>query len=197
MREFFEKVSPIFSKYQNEKHVEFEFRLGKINRGSFDTNVGQETFERILQGLQKYQGWEKVSKKSDVAYYKDEIRLVIDDDTEESVQVTKHKLSHFDYSLTGKPFDVRFAVATEKPSTQEVDEFTKARKRTRTSFVRKNLSIDMTIISGDPSDWDSEEENTFQIEFEVIDPTKVQDRDTLYNIVHKVQDVLALGPCMK
>jgi hypothetical protein len=197
MREFFEKVSPIFSKYQNEKHVEFEFRLGKINRGSFDTNVGQETFERILRGLQKYQGWEKVSKKSDVAYYKDEIRLVIDDDTEESVQVTKHKLSHFDYSLAGKPFDVRFAVATEKPSTQEVDEFTKARKRTRTSFVRKNLSIDMTIISGDPSDWDSEEENTFQIEFEVIDPTKVQDRDILYNIVHKVQDVLALGPCMK
>ena len=43
----------------------------------------------------------------------------------------------------------------------------------------------------------SEEENTYQIEFEIIDPTKVRDRDTLYNIIYKIQDVLLLGPLMK
>jgi hypothetical protein len=197
MKEFFEKVSPIFSKYQNEKHMEFELRLGKINRGSFDTNVGQETFEKILRGLHKYKGWEKVVKKSDVAYYKDEIRLIIDDETEESVQVTKHKIGTVDYSLSGKPFDVRFSFATEKPCSVEVEEYVKARKRERVSFVRKNLSIDMTVISGDPSDWDAEEDLAYQIEFEVVDPTQVHDKDTLYNIVYKVQDVLDLCPLMK
>ena len=197
MKEFFEKVSPIFSKYQNEKHVEFEFRLGKINRGTFDTDVGQETFEKILRGLHKYTGWERVSKKSDTAYYKDEIRLLIDDETEESVQVTKHKIGTVDHSLVGHPFDVRFAFATEKPCKQDVDEYTRARKRSRTSFVRKNLSIDMTVVSGDSEDWDAEEDLSYQIEFEIIDPSKVKDVDTLYNIVYKVQDVLALGPFMK
>ena len=53
MNELFEKVGPTFSKFQNEKDIEIELRLGKINRGSFDTNVGQHTFEKILQGLHK------------------------------------------------------------------------------------------------------------------------------------------------
>lgn len=197
MNNLFENVYPIFLKFQNEKYIEFEMRLGKINRGSFDTNVGQQMFEKVLSGLKKYKGWEHVSKKNDVAYYKDNIRLIIDDDTDESVQVIKQKLVKTDYSLDNKHFDVRFSVAKETPCQQVVDEFTSARKRTRESFIRKNLSIDMTIITGNPADLDSEEENTYQIEFEIIDPKKVCDRDTLYNIIHKIQDVLLLGPLMK
>jgi len=197
MNDLFEKVSPIFSKFQNEKYIEIEMRLGKINRGSFDTNVGQQMFEKVLSGLKKYQGWEHTSKKNDVAYYKDNIRLIIDDDTEESIQVIKQKLVKTDYSLDNKQFDVRFAVSRETPCQQTVEEFTSARKRTRESFIRKNLSIDMTIISGNPADLDSEEENSYQIEFEIIDPKKVCDRDTLYNIIYKIQDVLLLGPRMK
>jgi hypothetical protein len=193
MKEFFEKVGPIFSKYQNTQYVEFEMRLGKLNRGSFDTNVGQETFEKILRRLRKYKGWEKVSEMSDVAYYNGDTRLVIDDETENSTQVVKKKLEKIDHILSGMPLDVRFAVATETPDSREVEEFLSARKRTRTSFVRKNLSIDMTITSGNPTDLDSEEENVYQIEFEIIDPKKVVDTDTLYNIVHKVNDVLALS----
>lgn len=197
MKELFDKVSPIFLKFQNEKYIEIEMRLGKINRGSFDTNVGQQMFEKVLRGLKKYQGWEKVSKSNDVAYYKDNIRLIIDDDTDESVQVIKQNLVKTDYSLDNRPLDVRFSVSKETPCTHEVDEYISARKRTRESFIRKNLSIDMTIISGNTSDLDSEEENSFQIEFEIIDPSKVHDKNTLYNIIHKIQDVLLLGPLMK
>ena len=193
MKEFFEKVSPIFSKYQNAQHVEFEMRLGKLNRGSFDTNIGQETFEKILRRLRKYNGWEKVAETSDVAYYNGDIRLIIDDETENSTQVVKKKFEKIDHVLGGMPLDVRFAVATETPDDREVEEFLSARKRTRTSFVRKNLSIDMTITSGNPTDMDSEEENMYQIEFEIIDPKKVVDANTLYNIVHKVNDVLILS----
>ena len=193
MNELFEKVGPTFSKFQNEPHVEMELRLGKINRGTFDTNVGQATFEKILRRLHKYTGWEKVKKTSDVAYYKDSIRLVIDEDTDESVQVMKKKIGTVDQMLPGRPLDVRFAVATENPCTQDVDEYASAKKRVRESFVRKNLSIDMTVVSGNPADLDSEEENSYQIEFEILDPTKVTDNIVLYNLMYKVNDVLDLA----
>ena len=52
----------------------------------------------------------------------------------------------------------------------------------------------MTIVAGNPADLDSEEENVYQVEFEIIDPTIIRDRDTLYNIVYKVSDVLKLIP---
>jgi hypothetical protein len=193
MKAIFEKISPLFSKFQNEQNIEFEMRLGKINRGSFDTNVGKETFEKVLRALKKYQGWESVKSTSDVAYYLDNIRLIINDDNEAYVQVIKEKLVKSDHTLPG-PFDVRFSVAKETPYDKEGIEFTSAKQRTRESFVRKNLSIDMTIISGNPSDLDSEEEQSYQIEFEIIDPKLVRDQDTLYNIIHKVQDVLNILP---
>ena len=41
-------------------------------------------------------------------------------------------------------------------------------------------------------DLDSEEENVYQVEFEIIDPKLIKDRDTLYNIIYKVHDVLKL-----
>ena len=50
----------------------------------------------------------------------------------------------------------------------------------------------MTIVSGNPADLDSEEENSYQVEFEIMDATKVRDMDMLYNIIYKVQDVLKL-----
>lgn len=191
MNELFEKVvNPTFSKFQHEKYVEMELRLGKINRGSFDTNVGQSAFEKILRGLHKYKGWEKVTRVQDVAYYKDGIRLVINEDTDESVQVVKSTIVKMNHTLANKPLDVRFSVSREIPDSQEVDEFTCAKKRIRESFVRKNLSIDMTIVSGNPSDFDSEEESVYQIEFEIIDPTKVRTKDELFNIVYKIQNVL-------
>jgi hypothetical protein len=193
MNALFEKVGPTFSMYQNEPHVEMELRLGKINRGTFDTNVGQSTFEKILKRLHKYTGWESIKKTSDIAYYKDNIRLIVDEDTDESIQITKKKIAHVDHMLPGKPLDVRFAVATEKPCTQEVDEYVTAKKRVRESFVRKNLAIDMTVVSGNPADLDSEEENSYQIEFEILDPKKITDNTVLYNLVYKVNDVLDLA----
>jgi len=191
MKELFEKVDPIFSKFQNEKNIEFELRLGKINRDYFDTNIGKETFEKILYALKKYPSWESVKHTRDVVYYQDNIRLVINDETEESTQIIKEKLVKIDNVLPG-PLDVRFSVARETPFQKDDLEFTDAKQRTRESFVRKNLSIDMTVVSGNPTDFDSEEEQSYQVEFEIINPKLVKDQDTLYNIVHKVQDVLKI-----
>jgi len=189
MKELFEKINPIFSKFQNEKNIEIEMRLGKINRGSFDTNIGLNAFDKILRALKKYKGWENVKQSTDMCYYQDNISLTIDEKTEDSVQVIKEKLTKVDQKLSG-PLDVRFSIAKEIPFEKEDIEFTFVRKRIRESFIRKNLSIDMTIVSGNPDDFDCEEEETYHVEFEIINPRIVNNVDTLYNIVHKIQDVL-------
>jgi hypothetical protein len=52
----------------------------------------------------------------------------------------------------------------------------------------------MTISSGDNVDMDSEEECSYQIEFEIIDPKSVSDLNEFFNIVHKVNDLSKLIP---
>jgi hypothetical protein len=41
---------------------------------------------------------------------------------------------------------------------------------------------------------DSEEECSYQIEFEIINPQDVKSRDEFFNIVHKVNDLSKLIP---
>ena len=68
------------------------------------------------------------------------------------------------------------------------------RKRTKTrhSFVRKNLSIDMTISSGDNADMDSEEEASYQIEMEFVKPSDVDSIYKFKNILQKIDDLTKL-----
>ena len=186
----FSATKPVFEKFMNQPNTEFEFRLGKITPVSFDTNVGRVMFEKILHGLKKYREWESVKSTSDVVYYAGPVRLTIDDETDTSVQITKKKLYKMDHSVTGKPFDVRFSVASETPATIPDIEYTQARQRKRESFLRKNVVIDMTTMSGNPNDLDSEEEITYHVELEIVDPTKVGDQ--LYNVIHKIYNVLEL-----
>lgn len=61
--------------------------------------------------------------------------------------------------------------------------------KTRTSYIRKNLSIDMTSIIGGAQDMDSEDPFTYQVEFEIIKPENVEDKNTLFNIIHKIKDL--------
>jgi hypothetical protein len=186
----FSETKPLFEKFCKTPNVEFEFRLGKsVNGGkSFDTNVGKATFDRILRRLKKYQGWQSCAQSVDTVYTSDSsIRLTIDANTDQQTQIRKQKLYKNDFAIPGRAFDVRFAVAVEEPISLQDVEYTRARQRTRHSFVRKNVRIDATVVTGDPNDMDSEEEAVYQVELEVIDPTKV---DNFYNVVFKIQNLL-------
>ena len=186
-----EKVLPVFDSFKDEEHIEVELRLGKYNGSFFDTNMGKETFERVLAGLKKFPNWEKTeSSVSDIFYNdKDSIRITSNQDTGEQKMVQKINVVKDDFS--GTPTDMRFSVSREIPTWGEY-EMDRKRTKTRYSFVRKNLSIDMTISSGDNADMDSEEESSYQIEFEIVDPTKVSSRDEFFNIIHKVNDLSKL-----
>ena len=188
-----EKLLPVFESHKDEENIEVEIRLGKHNGSLFDTNVGKETFERILDGLKRYNGWENIKTTTSENYYNDanSIRITVNEDTGEQTMIQKINVVKEDF--TGEPLDVRFSVSREIPTWGEYP-MDRKRTKTRYSFMRKNLSIDMTISSGDNVDMDSEEECSYQIELEIVKPQDVGTRDEFFNILHKVNDLSKLIP---
>ena len=185
------KFKPIFDANKGKKHVEFEIRFGQINNDMFVTNVGKDRFEKVMKAMKSYSGWEDVVESSTSVYYRGESRMSIDDDTEEATNVKKSKVAKIDHRIPDEPLDVRFCASIEQPiepSDDEVMDYVRCKKRI--SFVRKNLSIDMTVVTGQPDDLDDEEEETYEIELEIVDPSKVQSDNHFFNIIYKIQCVL-------
>jgi hypothetical protein len=172
--------------------TEIEFRFGRKTRGGFDTNVGREPFQNVLKALGKYEGWESTKHtKSTVYYFPDSKRLTVDEETDEQVGQIKKRLKVDDFELEGHPLDVRMGISTEEPYEYDGEETSNEQKtKERWSFVRKNLSIDLSVVKGTPDDLDCDEDTSYQIEMEIIDPTAINDRDTLYNILYKIFDLL-------
>lgn len=192
VRTLFESIKPLFEQHKNDEHVEFEFRLGKFNCGTFDTDVGKQRFELVLDGLRQYAGWEQIVSINEEVFYRqsDNLRISIDSTTGDEKIVKKERVHNEDFEkLRGAPYDVRFGISKEIPVEDYEGEMDKKKNKYRLSFIRKNLSIDMTIINGDVEDMDTEDPNRYQIEFEIIDPKLVTDDNALFNIVHKIKDV--------
>ena len=186
-----EKIRDVFETHKNEEHIEVEIRLGKHNGSLFDTNVGKETFERVLKGLKKYNGWEETKTTSTDVFYDDTngIRISSDEDTGEQIMVQKIKVVKEDFK--SEPLDVRFSISREIPTHGSYD-MDRKRSKYRHSFIRKNLSIDMTVSSGDSVDMDSEDASSYQIELEIVKPSDVDSYNDLFNILHKVNDLSKL-----
>lgn len=183
-----EKVLPIFEAHKNEGDIEVEIRFGKHNGALFDTNVGKDVWKQVLKGLKKYNGWESVRTSTVDVYYNDNnnIRISVDEDSGEQTMIQKISVVKEDFKR--EPLDVRFCVAREIPMSGEY-EMDRKRTKTRHSFVRKNLSIDMTISSGDNADMDSEEEASYQIEMEIVKPSDVDSIYKFKNILQKIDDL--------
>jgi len=188
-----DKVLPVFEAHKQEDDIEVEIRLGKHNGSLFDTNVGKDVWKRVLAGLKKYDGWESVKMTTSDVYYNDtnNIRITCDEDSGEQTMI--QKVSFFKEDFKRDPLDVRFCVAREIPTSGEY-EMDRKRTKTRHSFLRKNLSIDMTISSGDNADMDSEEEATYQIELEIVKPSDVDSIYKFQNILQKIDDLAKLIP---
>ena len=191
----FNSVKDLIFQSKDTPELEIEMRLGKMNGTFFDTNVGEKTFDKILEALEQFQHWEE--KKSDaveVFYYNEsKKRLTWDEENGTQECVMKKNILKKDFSDDKSPYDVRVSVAqeitTDKPEDEDADRMIEKYRR---SFIRKNLSIDMTIISGDSQDMDDEDGKKFQVELEIIDPTKIEDEPKLFNIIHKVSDILKI-----
>jgi hypothetical protein len=182
--------------HRNQPNVEIEIRLGKVNRGKFDTNVGKQTFEKVLRRLRKFTEWESVKESQSTVYYDTAAskRVVMNDETDEMEScVIKKRLHVNDQVLDGFPVDARLGISSEVPYDREQDteeNFTRVKKRKRYSFVRKGLSIDLSEVGGDTDDKDSEETTEYQIELEILDPpVNAAERHQVFNIIYKISDI--------
>ena len=193
METFFDRWERLIRQHEKTPHVEVEIRLGKINRGSFDTNITKETYERVLRRLKKYDGWERIEESDTSRFYYEGGRRATYDNTKDDITecVTKSRVLVDDAPLANHPFDVRLGISKEIPCDHvEDEEYTKTRNVKRVSFIRKNLRIDVSAVSGDPDDLDSEHEVEYQVELELMHVP--QERHELYNMVYKVFDVLKI-----
>ena len=176
-------------------NIEIELRFGKANGNYFDTNIGSKNFDKIIQALEKYEGWEdKKVENTEVFYYNSSRkRLTWDENNGTQECVVKENIYKQNFSEKKCDYDVRFSVSKEIPTSKPEDEDAdRMIEKYRRSFIRKNLSIDMTIISGDTKDMDDEDGKKFQVELEIIDPTKIEDEPQLFNILNKVSDILKI-----
>jgi hypothetical protein len=191
-RPLFEKWEPIITKHKMTPNTEIEFRFGRKSGGGFDTNVGEATFKKVLRALQKYDGWETTNHTNATVYYfEGSKRLTVNEETDEQVGHIKTRVKVDDFPLTNAPLDVRLGISKEIPFEYDGEETsTEQKTKERWSFVRKNLSIDMSIVKGNPDDKDCDEDTVHQIEMEIIDPTKISNTNELFNLIHKVFDLL-------
>lgn len=191
MKDAFHTFEPYFTAHKSKRNAEIEFRLGRKGNGMFDTNVGEAVFRRLLRALEKYKGWESVEvEEYDVYYGPNNIRTTVYPDGTEN-NIIKARVENIDHNSVDLPFDIRMGISTETPiDVPDGMEYEMTKHKERTSFIRKNLRIDMTIVSGDPEDKDCEDESEYQIEFEIMKLSKVKNRDDLYNHIYKIKDLL-------
>jgi|TARA_B110000444_G_scaffold50001_1_gene45934 hypothetical protein len=186
-------VFPLVNQYKDEEYIELEFRLGKFNGTMFDTNIGKPTHDFIMHGLSKYTGWDRIIASEEEVFYRssDGVRISVDSATGDEVIVQKNRIKNHDLKHLGNvPFDIRFSVSKEIPLPEDTErDMDKKKTKKRVSFIRKNVSIDMTIVSGDSHDMDSEDSMSYQMEFEAIDATSCETKDDLFKVIHKINDV--------
>jgi hypothetical protein len=202
----FDRWEKLIETHKANENTEIEIRFGRGSTRGFDTNVGQETFKKVLQALGTYEGWEsKNHSEVTVYYFEDEgtggsradrrsyKRLSVNEQTEEQIGEIKTRVKVDDFQLPNEPLDVRLGISTEVPFEYDGEETsTEQKTKERWSFVRKNLSIDMTIITGTPDDKDSDDDKMYQIEMEIIDPSQIQNKIELFNLLYKVFDLMKL-----
>lgn len=186
----FQKTLQSFNHYKSLPNLEIELRLGKKNGNFFDTNIGEEKFNKIKTALDNFKEWEEVTDTEISSYFLGEKRMDFNEKTEETKTIIKDKFFKFDHVLENQPLDIRLSFAKETPCDDIDSEADFMRHKVRKSYIRKNLSIDLTIVSGDSEDMDDECENKYEVELEIIDPSKINSEKTLYNIIYKIYCIL-------
>ena len=188
----FERWAQVIETHKASENTEIEIRFGRRSGTKFDTNVGKPTFQKVLQALTRYEGWETTDHSEVTVYYfEGGKRLSVNEQTDEQKGEIKTRVTVDDFQLPNEPLDVRLGISTEVPFEYDGEETsTEQKTKERWSFVRKNLSIDMTIITGTPDDKDSDDDKTYQIELEIIDPSQIQNKIELFNLLYKVFDLM-------
>lgn len=191
MDNIFRVIEKSFFLKKDLPHLTCSFHLGRFNNDTFDPNVGKDRFNSVLRALRKYTEWEAVVDDIHSSYHLNDKRMDIDENTQNHRTCVIKKVNEFDFVLRNLPLDAKVEMVQEIPIEPLTDEADSMKTVKRTSFVRKNLSIEMMIKSGDSDDMDEEDPETYEMKMTIVDPRIVTDMDTLYNLIYKIKCVLA------
>ena len=182
--ELMEAFADHIRRFRAQKNVEIEVRLGKLNNGFFDTDIGEPLFKKLVQALEKYKGWEKVEVTNDEVFYWDNgIRCIYDG--KDSVYQKKSAVMKKDVRLP--KMDVRLGISTEVSVPEVTEDAQRAVSRHRKSFLRNNVWIDCTEVSGSSDDKYCEVFSQYQVELEFLD---VSNDQLIFSALHKVKDLI-------
>lgn len=166
-----EPIKEVLEKYKDTLNVELEGRLGIYNadEGVFDTNIGEESYKKILDMLKSCKKWEDEDEVTITDYFSKNLRLSVDDKGNKKC-IEKRKVSQHTFVNVTHPFDFRISVSIEEP--KDIKRFPsrrdklKSREKFRKTFNYDKNSFDITRV--DSKNKENEIATHFEYEVEHV-----------------------------
>jgi hypothetical protein len=149
-------LTEYFFRHAFEEDNEVEVRLGQFVSKRFNPGISAESFHTIMDRLTSDLEWvERQDYMQQTDYLtKNGLRLRVSEDEDSAVIVNKRNSSIVDVRCNGAPFDFRVSFAKEKPVLFEAGmaerikgEAVTIRHKDRVSFMYKNFSWDLSVVS--------------------------------------------------
>jgi len=157
--------------------IELEGRLGRIDsiNNTFDTNIGEENYNKIKKMLDTCKEWDAIYETSEINYFNKNLRMTCDLETKriypKNEKDTVHKMPNFcieknrqlqkTICLKSQLFDTRLSLSLEKQQTKKkmksnfpqifntnctkVEYYSRKKKRYRYVF-KDGMHFDLTIV---------------------------------------------------
>jgi hypothetical protein len=194
------ELKNIFEKYRFIPNVEIELRLGWYCVDHFDTNIGKQFYNTILEQLSLFD--ETCKSVSNTEVYVDNFNRIVYDTNKQRV-VSCHKkikLHTIDIKLFGTPYDIRISVSVEKPTKYSkelnLEHIKKIRSRKRNRFSYKMWHYDLTQIESEDTHklTDSCQAYEFELEFNpILCDKRVTNLFLAKSALMKLMDIVTLN----
>jgi len=156
LQEAVEVLCQQINSWGNVPHLEIEARIGFFNQeddgtwvGPFDSDVGQEWFNKVFSALESC-SYDMV-KSVTTDYCVGDYRMTVDEKGQRCA-MKKITMEHTNFNYENSPFDIRVSFSQETPIA--IKEFNKVaknreptqRKKTRTTFYTNHWKFDLTRV---------------------------------------------------
>lgn len=135
-----------FNAHKDLENLEVEFRLGYIEKGKFNPDIGQLYYNNLIYAFDNSNAWHSVQKTKSTDYFFDSKRLTVHENGD-SVCIKKEKLKNIDFEFQGTGFDLRVSFSKEIPTEKfSLEKSNYVRIKERTSYCHEHLSYDLTKV---------------------------------------------------
>lgn len=192
IKDMVEKIYEVLKIYQNLDSIEIEGRLGiyDFETKKFDTNIGDENFDKIKNMLKTCDKWNSIDNTNTTDYFHNKLRMTVNKETSQRICIEKKKIATFTFVNENLPLDFRFTIAKEDPvklSNFPIKGLQKLYSRTklRESYIYKEYQYDLTKIEQEDND-NILESFEFEVEYKGDVDDKSNKKQIIFDIIHKL-----------